>query len=191
MNCRKTLWRGGGAPHATPCGSPLSRVVGAPRNSVATERGHKHVGRCKRRKRQEISGHSYFPLGVCEGVKGEWVGAWRAGRTRTPMAESEGERGRVAPCRGEDGGGGCKPLPPHGRGCPRGTGRALGEPRTPRRDSGRQGASRNGAGRGSKPQRGKATRWGGGDAKRRGSPTPPHSPPSKASGERGGGDSSA
>ena len=105
---------------------------------------------------------------------------------RTPREESEGERGRAAPSRGEDGGGGRRPLPTHGRGCPRGTGGALGETRTPRRDSGRHGASRNGAGRESKPQRGKATRRGGGGAKRRGSPAPPASPPSKASGEQAG-----
>ena len=133
-----------------------------------------------------VCGSLLFPPRGVRGGKGEWVGAWRAGRTRTPMAESEGERGRGAPSRGEDGGGGRRPLPTHGRGCPRGTGGALGETRTPRRDSGRQGASRNGAGRTSKPRRGNATRRGGGGAKRRGSPAAPASPPTVGSGERAG-----
>lgn len=128
-----------------------------------------------------------IPLGVCEGAGGGGGGRWE-GRTRTHTADSEGERGRVAPCKGggrERGRHGPAPVGPR---VPAGTGRALGEPRKPRRDSGPHGGSRNGAGRQSEPQRGYATRRGGGGAKRRGSPAPPPSPPSKASGERGGGD---
>ena len=137
--------------------------------------------------RKEMAQPIEIPLGAREGAGGAGGGRW-VGRTRTHTVDNEGERGREAPSRGGTRGRGAQPHAGAGPRVPAGTGRARGEPRTPRRDSGPQGGSRNGAGRQSEPQRGYATRRGGGGAKRRGSPAPPPRPPSKASGERGGGD---
>lgn len=96
--------------------------------------------------------------------------------------QERGERGSNAPpAGGRTGEGAASPHARSDRGCPADTASAIGA-RTAARDSGRQRGAQDGAGRQSKPRRGKATRRGRGGAKRRGSPERTHSPPTAGRG---------
>ena len=78
------------------------------------------------------------------------------------------------------------PAPARAR-VPAGTGGALGDDRTPRRDSARQGARRNGAGRAhARPKRAGGTAGRGRGHSPRGSPAPPNERPRNEGSKRGG-----
>ena len=82
--------------------------------------------------------------------------------------KKRGGKGAASPQQGGGRGRGLQAPAHEGRGCPRGTGRALSATRTPRRDSGPQGGGRNGAGREREGGTTNAPRRGGGRGPGRG-----------------------
>lgn len=97
-----------------------------------------------------------------------------------------GVAGRSPRGRGRRGRGLQAPAPARAR-VPAGTGGALGDDRTPRRDSARQGARRNGAGRAhARPERAGGTAGRGRGHSPRGSPAPPNERPRNEGCKRGG-----